>query len=141
MPMARNARAGPAPSCVPTSHCPGWTDIGLADRLPAHVEAAGFLRRAEADGGFGTILKRGDPERGALILHLTRRGEHAGFLERTLQASGNYGWRQAGPAPGSDGAALADWSQKRLRFDEDLWLIELDVPDPERFIAETTAFG
>jgi len=36
---------------------------------------------------------------------------------------------------------LADWSQKRVRFDEDLWLIELDVPDPERFIAETTSTG
>jgi hypothetical protein len=36
---------------------------------------------------------------------------------------------------------LADWSQKRVRFDEDLWLIELDIADPERFIAETTAKG
>ena len=26
---------------------------------------------------------------------------------------------------------------KRVRFDEDLWLIELDVAEPERFIVET----
>ena len=113
----------------------------MTERLPAQLEAAALVRRAEADGGFGTILKRGDRDRGALILHLTRRGEHAGFLERTLQADGKYGWRQAGPAAGADAAALADWSQKRIRFDEDLWLIELDIPDPERFIAETTAQG
>ena len=38
----------------------------MADRLPAHLEAAGLIRQAEAEGGFGTILKRGDPDRGAL---------------------------------------------------------------------------
>ncbi len=113
----------------------------MAERLPAHLEAAGFLRQAEAEGGFGTILKRGDSDRGELILHLIRRGEHAGFLERALQADGNYGWRQVGPAVGADEPALADWSQKRVRFDEDLWLIELDIPDPQRFIAETTSKG
>jgi hypothetical protein len=113
----------------------------MTDRLPAHVEATGLLRRAEAEGGFGTILKRGDADRGSLILHVTGRGVHAAFLERTLGAQGSYAWRQAGPGPGADGAELADWSQKRVRYDEDLWLIELDVPDPERFIAETTGLG
>jgi hypothetical protein len=113
----------------------------MPERLPAHLEASGFLRRAEAEGGFGTILKRGDPDRGALILHLTRRGEHAGFLERALQADGSYGWQKVGPVIGAEAMALADWSQKRVRFDEDLWLIELDIPHPERFIAETTSKG
>ena len=113
----------------------------MAERLPARLEAAALLRRAEAEGGFGTILKRGDPDRGSLILHVTARGVHCGFLERTLGADGVYRWRQSGPAAGAEPSALADWSQKRVRFDEDLWLIELDVPDPERFIAETTAEG
>ena len=113
----------------------------MSERLPAHLEASGFLRRAEAEGGFGTILKRGDPDRGVLILHLTRRGDHSGFLERALGADGDYGWQMVGPSPGAEPAALADWSQKRVRFDEDLWLIELDIPDPERFIAETTVQG
>jgi hypothetical protein len=113
----------------------------MAERLPANVEATGLLRRAEADGGFGTILKRGDPDRGSLILHITGRGVHAGFLERALTHGGTYCWQAVGPATGAEPAALADWSQKRVRFDEDLWLIELDVPDPERFIAETTSQG
>ena len=113
----------------------------MTERLPAHVEAAGFLRQAEAEGGFGTILKTGDRDRGAVVLHVTRRGEHRAFLERALVPGGSYDWRQVGPAVGADAAELADWSQKRARFDEDLWLIELDIPDPERFIAETTSKG
>jgi hypothetical protein len=51
-----------------------------------------------------------------------------------------YRWQQVGPEAGAD-RSLADWSEKRVRFDEDSWLIELDIPDPERFIAEMGAKG
>jgi hypothetical protein len=74
-------------------------------------------------------------------LLVAHRGNHRGCLERTLGQSGEYGWQTVGPAAGADASTLAEWSQKRVRFDEDLWLIELDIPDPERFIAETTSLG
>ena len=112
-----------------------------ADRLPAHVEATAILRRAEAQGGFGTVLKRGDADRGALILLIAARGQHQACLERALGTDGRYGWQRTGPPAGSDPLTLADWSQKRVRFDEDSWLIELDIADPERFIAETASQG
>ncbi|HXG80948.1 MAG TPA: DUF1491 family protein, partial [Sphingomicrobium sp.] len=105
------------------------------------LEAAALLRQAEAEGGFGTVLRSGDPDRGSLLLLVTNRGEHRACLERSLSGDGRYRWQQVGPAAGAEPAALADWSQKRIRFDEDLWLIELDIADPERFIAETTAEG
>jgi hypothetical protein len=113
----------------------------MVERLPAHLEAAGLIRQAEAEGGFGAILKRGDPDRGALVLIVARRGEHQAFLERALGPDGSYNWQRVGPDVGAEQKTLADWSQKRIRFDEDLWLIELDIPDPQRFIAETTAKG
>ena len=113
----------------------------MSDRLPARLEAAGLLRRAEAEGGFGTILKRGDADRGSLVLMISQRGVHQACLERALASDGRYRWQAVGPAAGADAKSLADWSQKRIRFDEDLWLIELDVADPERFIAETTVEG
>ena len=113
----------------------------MAERLPAHVEAWGLLRQAEAEGGFGTILKRGDPDRGSLVLMVARRGDHIACLERALAADGAYRWQRVGRAANAEAETLADGRRKRLRFDEDVWLIELDIPDPERFIAETTAKG
>ena len=113
----------------------------MAERLPAHIEAAGFVRGAEHAGGFGTVLRKGDPDRGALILIVGSRGQHIAFLERSLSADGAYRWQQVGPGPGAGTETIADWSQKRVNFDSDLWLIELDIPSPERFIAETTASG
>ena len=108
----------------------------MNERLPAHLEAAGFLRRAEAEGGYGAILRRGDSDRGALLLLIASRGEHRACLERSLAPDGRYRWEQVGPPAGSASETLADWSRKRVRFDEDIWLIELDIAEPERFIAE-----
>jgi len=113
----------------------------MAERLPAHLEAAAFLRQAEQDGGFGTVLRKGDPDRGAIILLVGNRGQHVGCVERALSSDGSYRWQQVGPPAGAGTETIADWSQKRVSFDSDLWLIELDIPSPERFIAETTAQG
>jgi hypothetical protein len=113
-----------------------------AGRLNASIEAAGLIRRAESDGGFGAVLRKGDPERGSLLLVVRSRDNHVTCLERKLDfASGEYRWAEAGPAAGEGADNLADFLAKRTRFDEDSWLIELDVAHPERFIAETMSAG
>ncbi len=113
----------------------------MDDRLPAHLEASSLLRRAETLGGFGMIVAKGDRDRGALILLIAHRGTHVACLERGLGVGGNYLWQTVGPAAGANPGELSDWTEKRRKFDADSWLIELDVPLPERFIAETIAIG
>ena len=113
----------------------------MSERLAAHVEAGSLIRRAEQEGGFATVLKRGDADRGSLLLLIASRGVHQACLERALAADGSYRWQKMGPAAGSGPSELADWVQKRTRFDEDSWLIELDIAEPERFIDEMVAQG
>ena len=113
----------------------------MNDRLPSGLEASALVRRAEADGDFATILQKGDPDRGSLLLVISSRGRHVTCLERLLSPDGNYRWRSTGPADSESSGELADFLARRTRFDEDLWLIELDIALPERFIAETTAQG
>ena len=113
----------------------------MDERLPAHVEAAAILRRVEADGGFGAILRKGDRDRGSLILLLHRRGEFWGTLERALAADFTYRWTFK-PTPEDAGSAeISRIVASKEQFDPDLWLIELDIAEPERFIAETTGLG
>lgn len=112
-----------------------------AERLPAHLEAASILRRAEAGGDFGTILRKGDPERGSLLLIIGSRGHHFAVLERVLSLKEGYVWRAVGPGESASSADIAAFLAKRARFDEDSWVIELDIAEPERFIAETTRLG
>jgi hypothetical protein len=108
-------------------------------RLAASVEASALMRRATAGGGFATVIAKGDAERGSLLLIVTERGRQVALLERMLNATGAYEWQKSGPK--SDSPASSDWLEKRRKNDPDLWLIELDVPDAERFIAETTPKG
>jgi hypothetical protein len=113
----------------------------LIDRLPAHLEVAGILRRAQAEGGYGTVLRKGDSDRGSVILVVTSRGRHIACLERALSLNGGYIWQRSGPAESASSTEIADFLARRARFDEDSWAVELDIAEPERFIAETTALG
>lgn len=112
-----------------------------AGRLASSVEAAGLVRRAEAAGDFAAVLRKGDPERGSLLLVIRSRGSYAACLERTLGIDGKYRWAVAGPGESESEEKLAEFLKKRVSFDRDLWLIELDIAQPERFIAETTLAG
>jgi len=113
----------------------------VTNRLPAHVEAAGFIRRAQAEGGFAAILRKGDPDSGALTLVVRERGDLHGILERELGSDFTYHWSLKRLDPRSADESVAKLVARKERFDPDFWLIELDIADPERFIAETTHPG
>jgi hypothetical protein len=86
-------------------------------------------------------MKRGDPERGSLLLLVSSRGVHVACLERILNLDGSYRWQRVGPGESAGSEEIADFLARRARFDEDSWAIELDIAQPERFIAETTSAG
>ena len=113
----------------------------MGGQLPTHLQVAGILRRATATGDFAAVVRRGDSERGSLLLLITSRGQFVTALERILNLDGSYGWRATGLPESTGSAEIADFLRKRARFDEDFWAIELDIADPERFIAETTSAG
>lgn len=108
--------------------------------LAAGLEASALLRRAEALGGFGMVLSKGDADRGTLVLQVLERGAHQAVLERRLRPDGSYGWAVTGP-PAGDSAGAAQHVARARRSDPDCWILELDIPSAERFIAETTSAG
>ena len=87
------------------------------------------------------MVRKGDPDRGSLLLLVTSRGRHFACLERVLNLDGSYNWQAVGPGDSAGSAEIGDFLARRARFDEDYWAIELDIAEPERFIAETTALG
>jgi len=100
-----------------------------------------IIRRAESEGGFAAVLKRGDRDRGALMLVVRERGAFHSLVERELGPDFAYRWVARKALDGFGSLQADELVASRSRFDADSWLIELDVAEAERFIAETTASG
>ena len=113
----------------------------MNDRLPAKVEAAAIMRRVESQGDFATIIKRGDPDRGAITLLVREKGRISAIIERQLDTNFNYSWANLSADRPWDEADWRDFLEKKRKFDTDFWAIELDVADAQRFVAETTSTG
>ena len=94
-----------------------------------------LIRRVNAAGDFATVLHRGDGVAGSVVL-VHRRGSETRALQRLLGPGGAYEWRSA-----ATGAGVDEWVERQRKYDPDLWVIELDTPNPARFIDETIAFG
>ncbi len=91
-----------------------------------------MLRRVHAAGDFATVLHRGDDVAGSVVLIHRGRGGAGRARARTLGAGGAYVWR-----PAATGDSVDVWVARQRGFDPDLWVIELDTPDPARFVDET----
>ena len=108
-----------------------------APRLNARFEIGALIRRAEVAGGFAAVLHRGDDQAGTLLLLTTQKGSNPALWERLPSLDGSRKW-SALTIQGLENAADFDaYVGRRHSQDPDLWVIELDVADPERFIAES----
>lgn len=110
----------------------------MTPRLTSRITIDALFRRVRAAGGFATVLAKGDETAGAILLVCSERGEVRQLLERTVNLDGAYHWTPCGPQDVESAGTRESYIQRRRDSDPDLWLIELDVADAERFAAETT---
>jgi len=83
------------------------------------------------------VLARGDGEAGGILVLTLDRGEDPHFWERGIGPAGDSALVAAGPAAIEDAQEVAAYWQRRRSRDPDLWVVELDVADAQRFAAET----
>lgn len=107
----------------------------MSARLASGALVNALVRRANLEGGFATVLARGDDTAGALLVIAQDRGEDPRAYERGIGPDGDTILIAVGPQ--GDPAALTEYWQRRRSRDPDLWVIELDIPSAERFAAET----
>ncbi|MFA5989759.1 MAG: DUF1491 family protein [Sphingomonas sp.] len=109
----------------------------MSVRLATGLLVSAVLRRVHDDGGNGAVLARGDRYGGAMLFLLYEKGGYCKAIERSFGADGAQMMRVTGPEIAEQASAIADYWQRRRRQDPDLWVIELDSPNAERFTAET----
>jgi hypothetical protein len=104
-------------------------------RLPAHLEVSAILRLAESQGGFATVLARGERDAGTILLVTLCRGEGAVLHERMPQLDGSRKFLAAKRQNPENPSEFSEYCDRRRGQDADIWLIEVDIADPERFVA------
>ncbi len=101
--------------------------------LTTGLAVSAMLRRTQDAGGFATVIAKGGAEGGSILIQCAERGHVVAIIERQLGSAFTYEWRDTGP---DDSAKWTDYVALRQRSDPDLWVIELDIPDAQRFVVE-----
>ncbi|HZU62968.1 MAG TPA: DUF1491 family protein [Novosphingobium sp.] len=113
----------------------------MSARLPAGVEVSALIRRVQQEGGFATVLARGEAEAGTILLVLLERGAPARAVERMPMLDGTRAWQESAREDTDNTGKFTEWVERRHRQDPDLWVLELDIPSPERFIELSSPAG
>jgi len=103
-------------------------------RIPAHLEVTGLLRAVEAAGGFAAVIAKGERDAGTILVTCCESGKNYRAYERLPRPDGTRGWSLAKREDSENPQEFADYLERRGRQDSDLWIVELDIPDAERFI-------
>jgi hypothetical protein len=105
-------------------------------RLPAHLEVAGLIRAAEAAGGFAAVLAKGERDAGVIVILTMERGGNRRLWERLPRLDGNQIFEVVREQSTENLADFDEYLSRRRTRDRDLWIVELDVPNAERLVAE-----
>ena len=104
-------------------------------RLSTDVWVSALIRRAELGGAFPAVIRRGDASAGAVLVKvLDRRAGRFDLYAEALRGEGERVWMR--PLAAADEAALDAYAERQLRFDPDLWIVEIDDPKGRHFLTE-----
>ena len=97
-------------------------------RIKAGIWVSMALRMGNADGRFGAVLRKGDPDAGGVLVVL-RHDKQLSVLSQLRSGDGELAWMRA-TGPGAVDQETADaYIARQVKFDPDLWVIEFEAPD------------
>ena len=103
-------------------------------RAASGLVVAALRKFAESDGGTAMSLAKGDKEAGGIVVLLTEKAVLKGVMERRTGLDGKPYWDLVRI---SEDRNYDEMLQSRRKSDPDLWIVELDIADAERFAVET----
>ena len=107
----------------------------MDDRLPAHLEIAGLIRAVESQGGFATVLAKGERDAGTILLVTRGPGEPTRLFERMPQRNGSRAFTVTREENPDNLQEFNEYLTMRCHQDPDIWILELDIAGAERFAA------
>lgn len=89
----------------------------------------------QSQGGFATVLAKGERGGGTILLLMVEHGKNDRLYERMSQLDGSREFVLTKEQDASKPGEMAEYLDRRTRQDPDIWILELDIPNAERFAA------
>jgi hypothetical protein len=97
-------------------------------RIKAGIWVSMALRMGNADGRFGAVLRKGDPDAGGVLVVLRSR-DGVCVLSQVRSTDGELVWMRATGAGAVDEPTADAYVARQVSFDPDLWVLEFEAPD------------
>jgi hypothetical protein len=104
-------------------------------RLKAGIFVRALIRRAEVAGAHAYVLRKGSEEAGAVVLKLLRRDGSSQVLSQARNGEGELVWVRPLGETVDEGTARS-WFDRQVRFDPDLWIVEIEDREGCVFVDE-----
>jgi hypothetical protein len=103
-------------------------------RLKSAIYVQALIRRCEAGGAAAYLLRRGAEEAGAVFIKLNRLDGTLVVLSPARRGEERVWTRPLGEK--ADEARCADYFAKQIRFDPDIWIVEIEDREGRTFVDE-----
>ncbi|HSC59727.1 MAG TPA: DUF1491 family protein [Rhizomicrobium sp.] len=104
-------------------------------RLKAGIFVRALIRRAEVAGAQAYVVRKGVEESGAIFLKISKLDGTTTVLSQARRGEGELVWvKPLGEAV--DEAKAAAWFEKQIKFDPDLWILEIEDREGRAFVDE-----
>jgi hypothetical protein len=100
--------------------------LSTDDRLPTEIWLKAHLRRCYAEGLPATVLRRGDPMGGMVLLKINRLEQGCAVLTQTRDPSGRPAWLAALKGALMPEAEADAYIDRAIKRDPDLWVVEIE---------------
>jgi hypothetical protein len=107
----------------------------MTPRLKAGIFVRALLRRVQSAGASAFVVASGAEEAGAVVLKVARLDGTSLVLNQTRNGKGDLVWARP-LGDWTDDRRAREWCDKQLRFDPDLWIVEIEDREGRAFVDE-----
>jgi hypothetical protein len=109
----------------------------MAREIPTGLWVSALVRRAQLGGAFAVIVHRGDADRGDVLVKVAIARGQAQLYGPAFapEGPGEFERLPAGVVDPTE-AEVDEAIARRLKYDRDLWVIEIEDRDGRHFLTE-----
>ena len=100
--------------------------IRVQPRLKTSLRISAIVRRADRLAIPAFVVRKGDPDAGAILIRVTRRDQLCTVLSQTRTPEGELVWMRGTGATPVDAPTAEAYIERQARRDPDLWVVEIE---------------